>query len=180
MNGAARCVGPNTCRRCCRRSSPLMPERALRPSARALARPSVCCLHPAPGWHDHRRPSRAPLNLGHQTIPVDRRGIVTANPAARHRRRFAAAAEIGKKEHDRLVLARTLFERKLWKDADIIETAGTGRARHAKPLVSAGMVAKNARCNTAGGAADRFGAGPARDDGQGEVRAWGYCSTLHR
>ncbi|MBA1344970.1 RHE_PE00001 family protein [Rhizobium sp. WYCCWR 11146] len=56
----------------------------------------------------------AALNLGLKTIPVDRR---------RHRDRetrllaiahgFLAAAEVGLKEHDRLVLARTLFERKL-------------------------------------------------------------------
>ncbi|MGE8585682.1 MAG: RHE_PE00001 family protein, partial [Agrobacterium tumefaciens] len=56
----------------------------------------------------------AAINLGLKTISVDRR---------RHRDRetrmlaiahgLIAAAEIGLKEHDRLVLARTLFERKL-------------------------------------------------------------------
>lgn len=56
----------------------------------------------------------AAINLGLKTIPVDRR---------RHRDRetrllaiahgLIAAAETGLKEHDRLALARTLFERKL-------------------------------------------------------------------
>ena len=83
------------------------------------------------------------INLGLKTIPVDRR---------RHRNRetrllaiahgLIAAAEFGLKEHDRLTLARTMFERKLdgrrasSKLPELVELV------MAKPLVSAGMVAK--------------------------------------
>lgn len=85
----------------------------------------------------------AAVNTGLRTIPVDRR---------RHRDRetrllaiaqgLIAAAELGLKEHDRLALARTMFERKLGgrrtssKLPDLVELV------MAKPLVSAGMVAK--------------------------------------
>lgn len=85
----------------------------------------------------------AAINLGLKTIPVDQR---------RHRHRetrllaiaygMIAAAEIGLKEHDRLALARKMMERKLdgrrtsSKLPELIDLA------MAKPLVSAGMVAK--------------------------------------
>jgi hypothetical protein len=85
----------------------------------------------------------AGINLGLKTIPVDRR---------RHRDRetrllaiahgLLAAAELGLKEHDRLALARTMMERKLVgrrtssKLPELIELV------MAKPLVSAGMIAK--------------------------------------
>ncbi|MDK4730909.1 RHE_PE00001 family protein, partial [Rhizobium phaseoli] len=85
----------------------------------------------------------AAINLGLKTIPVDRR---------RHRDRetrmlaiaggLLAAAEIGLKEHDRLTLAKTMMDRKLEgrrtssKLPDLVELVV------AKPLVSAGMVAK--------------------------------------
>lgn len=55
---------------------------------------------------------------------------------------FLVAAEIGMKEHDRLALARTLMQRKLEgrrtssKLPDLVELV------MAKPLLSAGMVAK--------------------------------------
>src|SRR4051812_48647752 len=81
-------------------------ERAVGAPACALAWPAVRRRNP--GAH------LAVINLGLKTIPVGRR---------RHRDRetrllaiahgLLAAAEIGLKEHDRLVLARTLFERKL-------------------------------------------------------------------
>ncbi len=85
----------------------------------------------------------AAINLGLKTIPVDRR---------RHRDReirllaiahgVIAAAELGLKEHDRLALARQMMERKLLgrrtssKLPELIELV------MAKPLVSAGMIAK--------------------------------------
>ncbi len=85
----------------------------------------------------------AAINLGLRTIPVDRR---------RHRDRetrllaiahgLLAAAELGLKDHDRLALARTMMERKLIgrrtssKLPELIELV------MAKPLVSAGMIAK--------------------------------------
>jgi hypothetical protein len=85
----------------------------------------------------------AAVNLGLKTIPVDRR---------RHRDRetrllaiahgLLAAAEIGMKEHDRLVLAPTLFERKLDGRRTSSKLPELINLVLAKPLVSAGMVAK--------------------------------------
>ncbi|WP_105373389.1 RHE_PE00001 family protein [Neorhizobium huautlense] len=85
----------------------------------------------------------AAINLGLKTIPVDRR---------RHRDRetrllaiahgFLAAAEIGMKEHDRLTLAKSMMDRKLEgrrTSSKLPELVGLVMA---KPLVSAGMVAK--------------------------------------
>ncbi len=87
--------------------------------------------------------ARRHINLGLKTIPVDRR---------RHRDRetrllaitqgLLAAAEIGMKEHDRLVLARTLFERKLEGRRASSKLPELVELVMAKPLVSAGMVAK--------------------------------------
>ncbi len=101
----------------------------VRAAARALARPAVCRLDPAPGRHHHRRPSRCRINLGLKTIPVDRR---------RHRDRetrllaiahgFIAAAEIGMKEHDRLTLAQNDDGAKTGGAPDVFKTAGAGRA----------------------------------------------------
>ncbi|ACE94938.1 hypothetical conserved protein (plasmid) [Rhizobium etli CIAT 652] len=85
----------------------------------------------------------AAVNLGLKTIPVDRR---------RHRDREArllaiahglvAAAEIGMKEHDRLTLAKTMFERKLEGRRTSSKLPELVELVMAKPLVSAGMVAK--------------------------------------
>ncbi|TCU24313.1 DNA binding protein with HTH domain [Rhizobium laguerreae] len=85
----------------------------------------------------------AAINLGLKTIQVDRR---------RHRDRetrllaivdsIIGAAEFGLKEHDRLLLARTMMERKLVgrrassKLPELIELVIS------RPLVSAGMIAK--------------------------------------
>jgi hypothetical protein len=85
----------------------------------------------------------AAINLGLKTIPVDRR---------RHRNRetrllaiahgMLAAAEIGIKEHDRLALARTLMERKLEGRRTSSKLPELVELVMAKPLVSAGTVAK--------------------------------------
>ncbi|MGD9479661.1 RHE_PE00001 family protein [Shinella sp. G-2] len=85
----------------------------------------------------------AAVNVGLKTIPVDRR---------RHRcretrllaiaRGLTAAAEIGMKEHDRLVLARKMFERKLEGRRTSSRLPELVELVMAKPLVSAGMVAK--------------------------------------
>lgn len=77
------------------------------------------------------------------------------------------------KEHDRLVLARTLLERKLEGRRTSSKLPELVELVMAKPLVSAGMVAKNARRHASGGAADRGGAGPQGDDGEGEVSGVG-------
>ncbi len=116
----------------------------------------------------------AAINLGLKTIPVDRR---------RHRDRetrllaiargLIVAAEIGLKEHDRLALARTMFERKLdgrrmsSKLPELVELVMT------KPLVSAGMVAKT--LDVTPQAARRIVSELALREmtGRGRFRAWG-------
>jgi hypothetical protein len=85
----------------------------------------------------------AAINLGLRTIPVDRR---------RHRDRktrllavahgLIAAAEIGMKEHDRLTLAKTMMDRKLEGRRTSSKLPELVELVMAKPLVSAGMVAK--------------------------------------
>ncbi|MBY5827296.1 RHE_PE00001 family protein, partial [Rhizobium leguminosarum] len=83
------------------------------------------------------------VNLGLKTIAVDRR---------RYRDRdtrllaiaqgFLAAAEIGMKEHDRLALAKKMMERKLEGRRTSSRLPELVELVMAKPLVSAGMVAK--------------------------------------
>ncbi len=85
----------------------------------------------------------AAINLGLKTIPVDRR---------RHPNRevrlmaiadgLIAAAEIGLKEHDRLALARQMMERKLAGRRTSSKLPELVELVMARPLVSAGMVAK--------------------------------------
>ncbi|MBX5173571.1 DUF1612 and helix-turn-helix domain-containing protein [Rhizobium sp. NZLR1b] len=84
----------------------------------------------------------AAINFGLKTIPVDRR---------RHRDRetrllatahgLIAAAELGLKEHDRMALVRTMFERKLGGRRTSSKLPELVELVMAKPLVSAGMVA---------------------------------------
>jgi hypothetical protein len=116
----------------------------------------------------------AAISLGLKTIPVDRR---------RHRDRetrllaiaqgLLAAAEIGMKEHDRLMLARTLFERKLQgrrtssKLPDLVELV------MAKPLVSAGMVAKTLEVTPQAARRIVLELGLREMTGRGRFRAWG-------
>ncbi len=116
----------------------------------------------------------AAINLGLKTIPVDRR---------RHRDRetrllaiaqgFLAAAEIGMKEHDRLTLARHMMERKLEgrrtssKLPELIELV------MAKPLVSAGMVAKALEVTPQAARRIVLELGLREMTGRGRFRAWG-------
>lgn len=116
----------------------------------------------------------AAINLGLKTIPVDRR---------RHRDRetrllaivhgLFAAAEIGMKEHDRLTLAKTMFERKLEgrrassKLPELVELA------MAKPLVSAGMVAKTLDVTPQAARRIVLELGLREMTGRGRFRAWG-------
>ncbi|MGO6904588.1 DUF1612 domain-containing protein, partial [Rhizobium ruizarguesonis] len=115
----------------------------------------------------------AALNLGLKTIPVDRR---------RHRDRetrllaiahgLIAAAQLGLKDHDRLALARTLFERKLEgrrtssRLPDLIELV------MAKPLVSAGMVAKTLDVTPQAARRIVLELGLREMTGRGRFRAW--------
>lgn len=116
----------------------------------------------------------AAINLGLKTIPVDRR---------RHRDRetrllaiahgFLAAAEIGMKEHDRLTLAKTMMDRKLEgrrsssKLPDLVELV------MAKPLVSAGMVAKTLEVTPQAARRIVLELGLREMTGRGRFRAWG-------
>ncbi len=85
----------------------------------------------------------AAINLGLKTIAVHRR-----RHSDRETRLLAiahgllAAADIGLKEHDRLTLAKTMFERKLKGGRASSKLPELVELVMAKPLVSAGMVAK--------------------------------------
>ena len=116
----------------------------------------------------------AAINLGFKSIPVDRR---------RHRDRetrllaiahgLLAAAEIGIKEHDRLILAKTMMDRKLEgrrtssKLPELIELV------MAKPLVSAGMVAKTLEVTPQAARRIVLELGLREMTGRGRFRAWG-------
>lgn len=114
------------------------------------------------------------INLGLKTIPVDRR---------RHRDREArllaiahgmlAAAEIGMKEHDRLTLAKTMMDRKLEgrrTSSKLPELVGLVMA---KPLVSAGMVAKTLDVTPQAARRIVLELGLREMTGRGRFRAWG-------
>lgn len=116
----------------------------------------------------------AAINLGLKTISVDRR---------RHRDRetrllaiahgLLAAAEIGMKEHDRLVLARTLFERKLEGRRTSSKLPELVELVMAKPLVSAGMVAKTLEVTPQAARRIVLELGLREMTGRGRFRAWG-------
>nr|CAD6629732.1 hypothetical protein RKHAN_04067 [Rhizobium sp. Khangiran2] len=114
------------------------------------------------------------INLGLKTIPVDRR---------RHRNRetrllaiaygLIAAAEIGLKEHDRLALARTLMERKLAGRRTSSKLPELVELVMARPLISAGMVAKTLEVTPQGARRIVQELGLREMTGRGRFRAWG-------
>ncbi len=116
----------------------------------------------------------AAISLGLKTIPVDRR---------RHRDRetrllavahgLIAAAEIGLKEHDRLALARTLMERKLDGRRTSSKLPELVELVMAKPLVSAGMVAKTLDVTPQAARRIILELGLREMTGRGRFRAWG-------
>lgn len=116
----------------------------------------------------------AAINLGLKSIPVDRR---------RHRDRetrllaiahgLAAAAELGLKEHDRLALARTMFERKLDGRRTSSKLPELVELVMAKPLVSAGMVAKTLDVTPQAARRIVLELGLREMTGRGRFRAWG-------
>ncbi|MBY3101230.1 DUF1612 and helix-turn-helix domain-containing protein [Rhizobium laguerreae] len=116
----------------------------------------------------------AAINLGLKTIPVDRR---------RHRDRetrllaiahgLLAAAEIGMKEHDRLVLARTILERKLEGRRTSSKLRELVELVMAKPLVSAGMVANTLDVTPQAARRIVLELGLREMTGRGRFRAWG-------
>ncbi|MEB3043846.1 RHE_PE00001 family protein [Rhizobium mulingense] len=116
----------------------------------------------------------AAINLGLKTIPVDRR---------RHRDRetrllaiahgLIAAAEIGIKEHDRLSLARNMMERKLAGRRASSKLPELVELVMAKPLVSAGMVAKTLDVTPQAARRIVVELGLREMTGRGRFRAWG-------
>ncbi len=116
----------------------------------------------------------AAINLGLKTIPVDRR---------RHRDReirllaiaqgFLAAAEIGMKEHDRLALAKTMMDRKLEGRRTSSKLPELVELVMAKPLVSAGMVAKTLDVTPQAARRIVLELGLREMTGRGRFRAWG-------
>ncbi len=116
----------------------------------------------------------AAINLGLKTIPVDRR---------RHRDRetrllaiahgLLAAAELGLKEHDRLALARTMMERKLVGKRTSSKLPQMIELVMAKPLVSAGIVAKELAVTPRAALRIVEELGLREMTGRGRFRAWG-------
>ncbi|MBY3473707.1 DUF1612 and helix-turn-helix domain-containing protein [Rhizobium laguerreae] len=116
----------------------------------------------------------AAINLGLKTIPVDRR---------RHRDRetrllaiaqgFLAAAEVGIKEHDRLTLAKTMMDRKLEGRRTSSKLPELVELVMAKPLVSAGMVAKTLDVTPQAARRIVLELGLREMTGRGRFRAWG-------
>jgi hypothetical protein len=116
----------------------------------------------------------AAINLGLKIVPVDRR---------RHRDRetrllaiahgFFAAAELGLREHDRLALARTVFERKLDGRRTSSKLPELVELVMAKPLVSAGMVAKALDVTPQAARRIVLELGLCEMTGRGRFRAWG-------
>lgn len=116
----------------------------------------------------------AAINLGLKTIPVDRR---------RHRDReirllaiaqgLLAVAEIGMREHDRLILAKTMMDRKLEGRRTSSKLPELVELVMAKPLVSAGMVAKTLHMTPQAARRIVLELGLREMTGRGRFRAWG-------
>ncbi|NSL21683.1 RHE_PE00001 family protein [Agrobacterium tumefaciens] len=116
----------------------------------------------------------AAINFGLKTIPVDRR---------RHRDRetrllaiahgLLSAAELGFKEHDRLALARTMMERRLVGRRTSSKLPLLIELVMAKPLVSAGMVAKELGVTPRAALRIVEELGLREMTGRGRFRAWG-------
>lgn len=116
----------------------------------------------------------AAINLGLKAIPVDRR---------RHHdretrllaisRALTIAAETGLKEHDRLVLARQMMMRKLEGRRTSSRLPELVEFVMARPLISAGMVAKTLEVTPQGARRIVQELGLREMTGRGRFRAWG-------
>ncbi len=114
------------------------------------------------------------INLGLKAIPVDRR---------RHRdretrllaisRALTIAAETGLKEHDRLILARQMMMRKLEGRRTSSRLPELVELVMARPLISAGMVAKTLEVTPQGARRIVQELGLREMTGRGRFRAWG-------
>jgi hypothetical protein len=116
----------------------------------------------------------AAINLGLKTIPVDRRrhrDCETRLLAIAHG--FLSAADIGMKEHDRLALARQMMGRKLAGRRTSSKLPELVDLVMAKPLVSAGMVAKTLDVTPQAARRIVLELGLREMTGRGRFRAWG-------
>ena len=114
------------------------------------------------------------INLGLKAIPIDRR---------RHRdretrllaiaRALTISAETGLKEHDRLVLARQMMMRKLEGRRTSSRLPELVELVMARPLISAGMVAKTLDVTPQGARRIVQELGLREMTGRGRFRAWG-------
>ncbi|NKQ77753.1 RHE_PE00001 family protein [Rhizobium ruizarguesonis] len=116
----------------------------------------------------------AAMNLGLKTVSVDRR---------RHRDRetrllailggIIAAAELGLKEHDRLLLARKMMERRLVGKRTSSKLPELIKLVISRPLVSAGMIAKELAVTPRAALRIVEELGLREMTGRGRFRAWG-------
>jgi hypothetical protein len=116
----------------------------------------------------------AAVNLGLRSTPVDRR---------RHRDRetrllaiahsLLATAELGLKEHDRLLLAKTMMDRKLVGRRTSSKLPQLIEMVIAQPLVSAGMIAKTIDVTPRAALRIVEELGLREMTGRGRFRAWG-------
>jgi hypothetical protein len=116
----------------------------------------------------------AAINLGLKAIPVDRR---------RHRdretrllaiaRALTIAADTGLKEHDRLVLARQMMMRKLEGRRTSSRLPELVELVMARPLISAGMVAKTLEVTPQAARRVVDALGLREMTGRGRFKAWG-------
>ncbi|MBD9389670.1 DUF1612 and helix-turn-helix domain-containing protein [Agrobacterium sp. AGB01] len=116
----------------------------------------------------------AAINLGLKTIPVDRRRHRSCEVrllAIAHS--FLAAAEIGMKERHRLMLAKTMMDRKLEGRRTSSKLPELVELVMSKPLVSAGMVAKTLEVTPQAARRIVFELGLREMTGRGRFRAWG-------
>ncbi|NSY51662.1 RHE_PE00001 family protein (plasmid) [Agrobacterium tumefaciens] len=116
----------------------------------------------------------AAINLGLKSIPVDRRrnrDRETRLLAIAHG--FLAAAQIGMNEHDRLTLAKTMMDRKLERRRTSSKLPELVELVMAKPLVSAGMVAKTLDITPQAARRIVLELGLREMTGRGRFRAWG-------
>lgn len=116
----------------------------------------------------------AAINLDLKTFPVDRRrhpDRETRLLAIAHG--LLAAAELGLKEHDRLALARTMMERKLVGRRTSSKMPKLIELVMGKPLVSAGMIAKDLGVTPRAALRIVEELGLREMTGRGRFRAWG-------
>jgi len=88
-----------------------------------------------------------------------------------------AAAEIGLKEHDRLALARTMFERKLGGRRASSKLPELVELVMSRPLLSAGMVAKTLDVTPQAARRIVLELGLREMTGRGRFRAWGIVQA---